>query len=747
MHISRVELENIKSHRSATFQFTRGTTAITGENGAGKTTIIEAIAWALFDVLEYKKEEFVRRGAKKGSVSVTFQSVGDEREYFVFRDSGTTYYIDDVRLHRRVANKREEVVRKLWELLGVEPGTDLKSLFRQAIGVPQGTFTAIFLESATDRKIAFDRLLKVEEYRQAADKLRETSRYVDMSIATARESIARAEGELGRSEAVENELKAIAQQASTLARDLDGLQSEITIKRDLVARLDNAERIENEITTIRAETKYTLEKLEAVSAAKTEIAALRPKIVEQERLESEATVLREKLAEAKALETQAADLAARIARLRSAYKQHSEKIKEAEAKAAGAGDLKALEERSTALMRELAEHRAHLDRDERFQKEIKGGFCPVLSEKCLNMKPGQTLESFLDTQFTELRSHIARLEQEQATLNVDLTRTREAALLTAALDELRRREQELISEGTEAATQEKEIRAKTATRPEVETRLASLETNLNQLNDPRGRVRLLEAETTRESELQSILRTTQTKLAELEREQISAANGLKAYKGAGTATVERAAFHALETRAAVTATSLDTARTRERQLEADLTRFAELRTGLAGEFREKERLETVATTTDFIRNTLKEAAPRVARNYVYHVSIEANQMFREIMGTGQRTLRWAEDYSITLEEDGFERPFASLSGGEQMVAALAVRLAILKQLSDIRIAFFDEPTTNMDAERRENLALQISRITHFDQLFVISHDETFDNFVDSVVHVHREGPPMRRAAG
>ena len=51
------------------------------------------------------------------------------------------------------------------------------------------------------------------------------------------------------------------------------------------------------------------------------------------------------------------------------------------------------------------------------------------------------------------------------------------------------------------------------------------------------------------------------------------------------------------------------------------------------------------------------------------------------------------------------------------------------------LIFFDEPTTNMDAERRENLAMQISRITHFDQLFVISHDETFDSYVDNVVSV------------
>jgi len=189
----------------------------------------------------------------------------------------------------------------------------------------------------------------------------------------------------------------------------------------------------------------------------------------------------------------------------------------------------------------------------------------------------------------------------------------------------------------------------------------------------------------------------------------------------------------VERRSAEVKATFEAAKKRETQLAAELARFTELRKSLADEFREKERLEKVSEATAFIRDTLKEAAPRVARNYVHHVSLEANQMFREITGNGDRTLKWADDYSIILEEDGFERPFVSLSGGEQMSAALSVRLALLKQLSDIRIAFFDEPTTNMDAERRENFAQQISRITHFDQLFVISHDDTFDSYVDNVL--------------
>ncbi len=153
------------------------------------------------------------------------------------------------------------------------------------------------------------------------------------------------------------------------------------------------------------------------------------------------------------------------------------------------------------------------------------------------------------------------------------------------------------------------------------------------------------------------------------------------------------------------------------------------------EFKEKERLEKVGEATTFIRDILKAAAPLVARNYVHHISLEANQMFREVTGNAERTLKWAVDYGILLEEDGYDRPFSNLSGGEQMAAALSVRLALLKQLSDIRIAFFDEPTTNMDAERRENLAMEIGKIRHFDQLFVISHDDTFEGYLDHEIRI------------
>lgn len=741
MHISRLELENIKSHSLSTFDFAKGTTAITGENGAGKTTIIEAIAWALFDFIDYKKEEFVRRGAKKGSVRVTFESGLDEREYIVHRDTGTGYYVTDPRLQTRIAEKKEEVFRFLWQHLGLEPGTDLRSLFRQAIGVPQGTFTAIFLDGATERKTAFDRLLKVEEYRQAAEKLRETSRYLDAQVAAIRESLARAEGELSRSDAVDEEFKSMQGQTEKLALQVAYLETEIAHRRIFVGKLDEAEKVENALEKLKADQTSLQEKLQNIEIAHREIVDLRPKAEVQEKLEGEVATLREKIAVVKAVESQIKGLDDRVARLRVSYKSNLDQLKEAESKAAGAGDVKIFEKRDAELVQQIAGLKAGLDRDRKFQSEIQNGLCPILSQKCLNLKPGQTLEEFVSSQFTDLTTQISSLEAERDKVSADLRHSREAERFAAALAGFRNREAELKSEGTHLNQEREQLEKQIAGLDELEKELSAIEAKLRELSDPRSRLRILENEIAREGELRDSVTKIESNLERLENDRRIIFEDIDGHDPKTDAAIydrqlhiaERTALHETEKRHAEVRATFEAAKRREEQIAAELKQFAEIRKSMHGEFQEKERLERVAETTAFIRDTLKEAAPRVARNYVYHVSLEANLLFREITGNAERTLKWGEDYAIMLEEDGFERPFQSLSGGEQMAAALAVRLALLKQLTDIRIAFFDEPTTNMDAERRENLAMQVSRITHFDQLFVISHDETFDSYVDNVI--------------
>lgn len=738
MHISKIELENIKSHVNSTFEFTRGTTAITGENGAGKTTVIEAVAWVLFDLLEYKKEDFIRRGQKKGSIQVTFESGLDEREYIVFRDTGTSYYVTDPRLSTRIANKKEEVFRFLWQHLGLEPGTDLGALFREAIGVPQGTFTAIFLARATQRKAAFDRLLKVEEYRQAAEKLLDTSRYIDMGIGDIRERVARSEGELSRAPAVDEEYKTYQDQTARLAGEIATIEGEIGRKQKLVAKLDEIERVENSVANLLADQKRLRESIETIEKARHEISALVPQAAEQEKAETEALELRQRIADARAAGKQADTLDRMIERLRGAYRTNAEQLKAAIERSQKAGEVETLEKRDAEILREIATLNASLERDEKFQREIKNGFCPVLSEKCLNLKPGQTLDAFVATQFSELRARISVFESEKTAVGASLKAAREAERFASLIEGLRQREEQLRAEGSQLTAQRKELDEKIRGLADLEKRLAEIDESLRLLNDPRSRLRYLENEMMREAELREKQAEADRSLAQLEsdRKQLLGESKIEAYDPVLHAA-ERTSLHEADKRHAEMRATLAAATKREQQLASELERFANIRKTLQSEFRDKERLASVAEATTFIRETLKEAAPRVARNYVHHVSAEAAQMFREIIGDAEKTLKWNDDYSITLEEDGFERPYNSLSGGEQMAAALAVRLALLKQLSDIRIAFFDEPTTNMDAERRENFAMQLGRITNFDQLFVISHDDTFDNYVDNVITLNK----------
>jgi len=141
---------------------------------------------------------------------------------------------------------------------------------------------------------------------------------------------------------------------------------------------------------------------------------------------------------------------------------------------------------------------------------------------------------------------------------------------------------------------------------------------------------------------------------------------------------------------------------------------------------------------NFARKVYKEAGPRITEQYARAISYQADKLFRDLIGRQNVALEWTRDYEIVVQEGANRRRFINLSGGEQMCAALAVRLALLKVLADIDIAFFDEPTTNMDRARRESLAEAIGRIKTFQQLFVISHDDTFEQVTENVIVLERD---------
>ncbi|MDE2903354.1 MAG: SMC family ATPase [Chloroflexota bacterium] len=159
------------------------------------------------------------------------------------------------------------------------------------------------------------------------------------------------------------------------------------------------------------------------------------------------------------------------------------------------------------------------------------------------------------------------------------------------------------------------------------------------------------------------------------------------------------------------------------------------------------RVTRLEDRTEFIRRLLREAGPQVTEILLASVSDSADEIYSDIMGAPGGRLRWAADYDIVLGRGGLERRFGQLSGGEQMAAALAVRLALLRDLLNLDIAFFDEPTQHLDAERRENLAQQILAVRGFSQLVVISHDDTFERHIDNILRVTHTGQASQVEVG
>jgi DNA repair protein SbcC/Rad50 len=163
---------------------------------------------------------------------------------------------------------------------------------------------------------------------------------------------------------------------------------------------------------------------------------------------------------------------------------------------------------------------------------------------------------------------------------------------------------------------------------------------------------------------------------------------------------------------------------------------------MLSEKRESDRLlliqrQSVLQFVGDARHIYNQSGPRITKFYLAEVSKEADRLFRELLNRDEVTLEWTEDYEIRVRERGYWRSFKSLSGGEQMCAALSVRLALLRVLANIDIAFFDEPTTNMDQQRRRQLAEAISNLKAFRQLIVISHDDTFEAVTEHVIRIER----------
>lgn len=152
-----------------------------------------------------------------------------------------------------------------------------------------------------------------------------------------------------------------------------------------------------------------------------------------------------------------------------------------------------------------------------------------------------------------------------------------------------------------------------------------------------------------------------------------------------------------------------------------------------------ERLKLKIQLTKSFREKIKNMGKEVSKNMLKEIEILATENFRKITGRGEKIIWSNEDkdrYSIYLFGDRGELKFEQLSGGEQVAVAISIRGAMSEIFTDSKFSIFDEPTNNLDSERRRSLADSIGEILkNLEQSIIVTHDDTFREMAQRVIEL------------
>jgi len=811
MQILSIHLKNIKSHRDTTLDFAAGINVLSGPNGVGKSTVFEAIGYALFGVdardFVTNVERFLSIGAKRGEVAVFFRiddgstwrvtrTVGGGVKWLLARQLGEVFEVEE---H---ANIGETEVR-LAELLGLANGRPLAEQFKLVIGPFQNDFLGPFvIKQATRRQEAFDEILGIDAWRKT---FKGTSGL--LSAVQNRIEVLNAEVQVRQEQITvlperEKERSALQTEVVALSRTLEDKQKLLEEVANKLVELGKQEEALHKATSevqgldirIKNGEEKVADQQQRVTQTEKSLA-----VVEESRAGKDAfekadgalKVLREQERSCHALDREIDRLEKDCLELGQRFAHERDEVHKAEQ------ELKEEQERLVVGRKELQPAARHLESAARLQplreeiEELRSqrgllngrrvaltegqdklgeGSCPFFSEPCQNIAGQQPRDVFshkiaeLDKQTAALASRIEKLGQdiaaaEQAKQALDAQKVRSGELdkQQAQLDARRQKNAQRATGLDGLQARQAEAAKKLAARKEDRRAFDGLEQALNRAEQERAAFQTARDAFYAHAKDAGELVERQQTLAKWQR----ALDGLKGDRArglealAGCEKAYDAALHqSTRQQKEVLVGEVATLEQRLQGLGKDLQRLTEeiarlkqIEQLIAEGLATRQRYQDQEKLVKYLRNRVfKNVSARLSERFREEISQRADRIYRTI-AEGDEELIWGDHYQVVLRDlaDGQLRARTDdqLSGGQMMSAVVALRLALLQTIG-ARLAFFDEPTSNLDASRRENLArafraIDVGReeVTEhwYDQLFLVSHDVAFTEITDQIVEL------------
>ncbi len=784
MRLNSVALQNFRQHADTRIVFDSGLTGIIGPNGSGKTTILEAIAWAIYgNAAARGTRETIRfnRARPRSSVSVELDfDLGGHRYRVVRGLTNAELYLDGA--VTPIADSVSGVSDLLTRRLGMTREEFFNTYF-----TGQKELSVMAAMGPSERGQFLSHVLGYERLRVAQDRLREARRAIvaelaglrqgmpdpeavmrqlaesERRVADARDRAQSARGEHARAAVA---VAAILPRWERMQREREQLQAVLSELRVAEGEAASLTRDDERLARDLAEIALARAEREALSRELAPYAALH---AEFQRLE---TLAREEGRRQTLLETRASlteeleRLGERRKRIESAPKLEAEtgglldeKREELESvdgqlearRTEWVRDRQEAETKRDALRNQYAELKQQRDRLEAAGEE---GACPTCARPLAgSLRPVlELLDGQIETVRVDGQYYKGRLEQLlQMPDDVKALDERRRALF-AEVGTLERRlmkvqlaVQELSQLGGEIATKE-EREAQLAR--ELEAIPAGYDAaRRDVVRQELDRLMPLDAKATRLSaqiEREPALARERAQVGSTVEALTARLNALRARREAVTVPEEeflsaRSEFERASAEMRAVELTVVQAESDAQNASAAL----DVAERSARELADRQRLLGDLNTRKRLHDELDRAYTDLRTDLNFQLRPElsdlASTFLSDLTDGRYGELELDDNYDIKVLEDGLPKPV--ISGGEEDLANLVLRLAISQMIAEragqpFALLVLDEIFGSLDDLHRASVLDLLRRLQdRFEQVILITHIESVRDMLDHVITV------------
>jgi exonuclease SbcC len=762
-----------------------------GPNGVGKSTLIEAISWALYG----NKSE-----SRNGREGIKRSGAGPHEECSVeleFELGGVQYRLKrslrgkDLKAEAElmagggiIAKSERAVSQKVEDILGMDHQAFFISVFAR-----QKELSALSVLTPGERKKLVMRMLQLDVLQDVLDNIRRDGRDGKLLLQSYSERLLTPDRR-SRKEVLGEEIEQLEASVAGHRTGLEEANAALAAReRELeVARgrkewaalkEDEYRKVERRVLERRKEVE---EMQRTAASTERDLKALKERLTSLPELEQMERELEEAIAAKEGMEAKLSRYERRKAaaknlnRVRDEARRNSEALAKAREEAAKLGDSQESLDRVTANLetiendlRQWRERAAVIDaeiarlRAEAASLEAKTSEISSLGPESLCPTCGRQLGEQHDHLLSKLGGESAELSERADELQKELVALRDKMDLATrrkGVLELRRKklEKDLANLHKLSANveyhQQRSIALENEER-EAQTALDSIgevsfdQRTYDQLRDRIALLRplaekckALRGEGSRlpqlEARIEEIGQALKAKSAELERakEDLAAVGYTEGDLKAASAAYD-AAFHAREEaygEVSRRASSLELEIGRLEDRKADLEEVRTMEKEIAERAGAVERLATLEKVmADFKQNVMERVVPTLSEI--------SSQLFADMTDSRYGGIELDENYEIQVYDGREKYPLSRFSGGESDLANLSLRLAISRVLADrsgndINFLILDEIFGSQDQVRKRNIMHTLNRLEgQFHQIILISHIDDTKDLMSNVITI------------